>query len=103
MPGLTAVCKVLIQLIREGADAKGVTVAQIAIAWALSRGRDIVPVVGARRRDKLAESLGALAVRLAILPTWNGPCPREQPPARVTPRSRWRIWIVSAGESQACI
>ena len=31
----------------------------MAIAWVLSRGRDIVPLVGARRRDRLAEALGA--------------------------------------------
>jgi len=41
------------------AEAKGVTVAQVAIAWVLARGNDIVPLVGARRRDRLAESLGA--------------------------------------------
>ena len=45
------------------ADAKGATVAQIAIAWALSRGEDVVPLVGARRRDRLDEALGALESR----------------------------------------
>jgi aryl-alcohol dehydrogenase-like predicted oxidoreductase len=55
----------LVDAIKTIADAKGVTVAQIAIAWALSRGHDIVPLVGARRRDRLAESLGALAVTLS--------------------------------------
>lgn len=54
----------LVEAIRAIAAAKGVTVAQIAIAFVLSRGADIVPVVGARRRDRLAESLGALAVTL---------------------------------------
>jgi aryl-alcohol dehydrogenase-like predicted oxidoreductase len=39
-------------------------VAQIAIAWVLSRGQDIVPLVGARRRDRLDEALGALRVEL---------------------------------------
>ena len=43
----------------------GVTVPQIAIAWVRSRGEDIVPLVGARRRDRLAESLGALDVQLS--------------------------------------
>jgi len=46
------------------AAAKGVTVAQIAIAWVAAQGRDIVPLVGARRRDQLTESLGALGVAL---------------------------------------
>ena len=39
--------------------------AQIAIAWVLARGEDIVPLVGARRRDRLAEALGALDVELS--------------------------------------
>lgn len=40
------------------------TVAQIAIAWVLSRGEDIVPLIGARTRERLDESLGALDVTL---------------------------------------
>jgi aryl-alcohol dehydrogenase-like predicted oxidoreductase len=40
-------------------------VAQVAIAWVLSRGDDIVPLVGARRRDRLSEALGALELRLS--------------------------------------
>lgn len=40
-------------------------VAQVAIAWVLSRGEDIVPLVGARRRERLGESLGALDLRLS--------------------------------------
>ncbi|MFJ7160090.1 aldo/keto reductase [Streptomyces sp. NPDC101118] len=54
----------LVEALREVADAKGVTVAQAAIAWVLAQGEDIVPLVGARRRDRLAEALGALEVRL---------------------------------------
>ncbi|MFJ7070782.1 aldo/keto reductase [Streptomyces sp. NPDC101115] len=54
----------LVDRLRAVAGAKGVTVAQIAIAWALSRGEDIVPLIGARRRDRLAEALGALDVAL---------------------------------------
>ena len=46
------------------AEAKGATVAQAAIAWVLSRGADVVPLVGARRRDQLAEALGALELTL---------------------------------------
>jgi aryl-alcohol dehydrogenase-like predicted oxidoreductase len=40
------------------------TPAQLAMAWALQRGADIVPLVGARRPGRLAEALGALTVRL---------------------------------------
>jgi pyridoxine 4-dehydrogenase len=50
----------LVESLRQLAEAKGVTVAQIAIGWVFSRGEDIVPLVGARRRDRLHEALGAL-------------------------------------------
>ena len=54
----------LVEALRRIAEQRGVTVAQIAIAWVLARGTDIVPLVGARRRDRLAEALGALDVQL---------------------------------------
>lgn len=54
----------LVERLRGIADRKGATVAQLAIAWVLSRGEDIVPLVGARRRERLTESLGAAAVVL---------------------------------------
>jgi aryl-alcohol dehydrogenase-like predicted oxidoreductase len=50
--------------LRKIAEGKGVTVAQIAIAWVAAQGTDIVPLVGARRRDRLTEALGALDVTL---------------------------------------
>jgi aryl-alcohol dehydrogenase-like predicted oxidoreductase len=46
------------------ADKQGATAAQAAIAWVLSRGDDIVPLIGARRRDRLTEALGALELDL---------------------------------------
>ncbi|WP_431044559.1 aldo/keto reductase [Streptomyces sp. P1-3] len=54
----------LVDALRKVADGKGVSVAQIAIAWVLAQGADIIPLVGARRRDRLAEALGALEVTL---------------------------------------
>ncbi|MFH8656564.1 aldo/keto reductase [Streptomyces afghaniensis] len=54
----------LVEALRKIAEQKGVSVAQIAIAWVLARGEDIVPLVGARRRDRLSEALGALDVTL---------------------------------------
>jgi aryl-alcohol dehydrogenase-like predicted oxidoreductase len=54
----------LVEQLRAVADDKDVSVAQIAFAWVLSRGEDIVPLVGARRRDQLEEALGALEVEL---------------------------------------
>jgi aryl-alcohol dehydrogenase-like predicted oxidoreductase len=50
--------------LRETAGSKGITAAQAAIAWVLSRGDDIVPLIGARRRDQLAESLKAMELHL---------------------------------------
>ncbi|HEY7472251.1 MAG TPA: aldo/keto reductase [Gemmatimonadota bacterium] len=62
------------------AEAKGATAAQAAIAWVLSRGEDIVPLVGARRRDRLTEALGALELNLGDddLETIERAVPAEQ-------------------------
>jgi aryl-alcohol dehydrogenase-like predicted oxidoreductase len=54
----------LAQALTQVAEAQGATAAQAAIAWVLSRGEDIVPLVGARRRDRLTEALGALDLHL---------------------------------------
>ncbi|MFJ9105748.1 aldo/keto reductase [Streptomyces sp. NPDC102405] len=54
----------LVEALRKIAEQKGVTVAQIAIAWVLSRGDDLVPLIGARTRERLDEALGALDVTL---------------------------------------
>ncbi|MER5855385.1 aldo/keto reductase [Streptomyces sp. NPDC059688] len=54
----------LVDALRKIAEQKGASVAQIAIAWVLSRGEDIVPLIGARSRERLTESLGALDVTL---------------------------------------
>ena len=54
----------LVEALRTIAEPRGATVAQIAIAWALHRGVDVVPLVGARRRDRLSEALGALDLDL---------------------------------------
>ena len=55
----------LVEELRRIAREKGATVAQLAIAWVLARGADVVPLVGARTRAQLTESLGALDVTLA--------------------------------------
>lgn len=55
----------LVDKLRQIAESKGATVAQIAIAWVLAQGDDIVPLIGARRRDRLSEALGALQVALS--------------------------------------
>jgi aryl-alcohol dehydrogenase-like predicted oxidoreductase len=54
----------LVDALAAVATEKGTTAAQLAIAWVLDQGDDIVPLVGARRRDRLREALGALDVHL---------------------------------------
>lgn len=55
----------LVERVRGIADELGVSVAQVAIAWVMAQGSDIVPLIGARRRDRLQEALGALNVVLS--------------------------------------
>jgi len=55
----------LVEALREVAKAQGLSVAQVAIAWVAAQGPDIVPLVGARRRDHLAEALGGLDLTLS--------------------------------------
>jgi aryl-alcohol dehydrogenase-like predicted oxidoreductase len=55
----------LVEALRTVAAAKGVSVAQVAIAWVIQQGSDIIPLIGARRRDRLTEALGALDVALS--------------------------------------
>src|SRR6266536_3179074 len=54
----------VVQRIRELAADKGVTSSQLAIAWVLAQGDDIVPIPGTKRRRYLEENLGALDVKL---------------------------------------
>jgi aryl-alcohol dehydrogenase-like predicted oxidoreductase len=55
----------LVERLRVVAEARGTTPARVAIAWVLSRGEDIVPLVGARTRERLGEALGALDLELS--------------------------------------
>jgi aryl-alcohol dehydrogenase-like predicted oxidoreductase len=54
----------LVDALRTVAAAKGATPAQLAIAWVRSRGDDIVPIVGARRRDQLKDAVAAMDLKL---------------------------------------
>lgn len=54
----------LVEELRRISSARGISVAQIVIAWVLAQGQDIVPLMGARRRDRLVEALAALTVKL---------------------------------------
>lgn len=55
----------LVERLREIAEQSGISVAQAAIAWVAAQGDDIVPLIGARTRDRLSEALGADQVRLS--------------------------------------
>ncbi|TDL71179.1 aldo/keto reductase [Rhodococcus qingshengii] len=55
----------LVEALREIAEEKEVTVAQIAIAWVLSRGEDVIPLIGARKQSQLHISLGAVDLNLS--------------------------------------
>ncbi|MEV0713352.1 aldo/keto reductase [Asanoa sp. NPDC050611] len=54
----------LVEALRRVASARGCTVAQLAIAWVAAQGDDIVPLVGARSRERLAEALPAAELKL---------------------------------------
>jgi aryl-alcohol dehydrogenase-like predicted oxidoreductase len=56
----------LVESLRKAAERVGITAAQAAIAWVLSRGDDIVALIGARTRERLTEAIGAWNVDLAI-------------------------------------
>ena len=54
----------LVQKITALAAKKGCTPAQLALAWVLAQGNDIVPIPGTKRRQYLEENVGALGIRL---------------------------------------
>ena len=54
----------LVEALRTLADARGASVAQIAIAWVAKQGPDVIPLIGARTRERLHEALGAQALTL---------------------------------------
>ena len=88
----------LVEKLREEARAKGVTVAQLAIAWVLAKGKDIVPLIGARERVRLDEALGALAVEL-------GPSDVEQIERTVPPGTaagtRYNAYLIGQLDSES--
>ncbi|HUX14172.1 MAG TPA: aldo/keto reductase [Spirochaetia bacterium] len=71
----------LVQALDSLARGKGTTTARLAIAWVLSRGDDIIPLLGARNRKQLRDSLGAL--ELALSPTDLEEIDRAIPAAEV--------------------
>lgn len=55
----------LVEVLKDIASSKSATPAQIAIAWVLHRGQDILPLIGARKVERLTEALGALDIALS--------------------------------------
>ena len=55
----------LVEALKTIAIEKGCSTAQLAIAWVASRGDDVIPLIGAKRRDQLRDAIGALDVRLS--------------------------------------
>ena len=55
----------LLRAFEAVARGKGCTPAQLALAWVLSRGKDVVPIPGTKRRDRLEENVAALSVALS--------------------------------------
>jgi aryl-alcohol dehydrogenase-like predicted oxidoreductase len=52
--------------VRQLAEQRGVTPAQLALAWLLGQGSDIVPIPGTKRREYLEQNLAAAAVELSL-------------------------------------
>ena len=55
----------LLTALERIAASRGVTAAQLAIAWVAARGTDIIPLIGTKRRDRLAEAIAALEITLS--------------------------------------
>ena len=54
----------IVAAVKEMADKKGVTPAQLALAWLLAQGENIVPIPGTRKISRLEENLGSLDITL---------------------------------------
>lgn len=55
----------LVDALRALARERGASVAQLAIAWVASRGDDVVPLIGAKRRNQLTDGLAGISLELA--------------------------------------
>ena len=89
----------LVDQLRAIAGEIGASVAQVAIAWVAAQGNDIVPLVGARRRDRLTEALGALEVKLT--PRASGRAGESVPARRRRRRALSRSAAGAYGQREA--
>jgi aryl-alcohol dehydrogenase-like predicted oxidoreductase len=84
----------LVERVRRLADDKGVTPAQLAVAWLLAQGDDIVPIPGTKRRRYLEENVAALELRLSpedLAAIDEAAPPDEVAGARYTPTHMARV------------
>ncbi len=56
----------LVKEIENIANEKGCTPAQLALAWLLAQGEEIIPIPGTKRRDRVTENAGAVEIELSI-------------------------------------
>jgi len=70
----------LVDRLGEIAGAKGVSVAQLAIAWVLAQGEDVVPIPGTKRRRWLIENIAAADIELTdeVLAEVSAAVPRDE-------------------------
>jgi aryl-alcohol dehydrogenase-like predicted oxidoreductase len=57
--------QVLVNRVKQIAERKGVTAGQLALAWVLAKGEDVVPIPGTKRRKYLEENAAAVEIRLS--------------------------------------
>jgi aryl-alcohol dehydrogenase-like predicted oxidoreductase len=58
--------RAIAEALNRYADARGCTTAQLALAWLLAQGEDILPIPGTKHRGRLQQNIGALSVRLSV-------------------------------------
>ncbi len=55
----------LVRRVEAIAQRKGCTPGQLALAWLLAQGPDVIPIPGTKRKERLLENIGALAIELS--------------------------------------
>ena len=87
----------------EMAAERGVTAAQLAIAWVCAQGSDIVPLIGTKRRDRLAEALAALDLELGPgdLAAVEAAVPAGAVAGDRYDERRWPPWTVSGPDPRS--
>jgi hypothetical protein len=89
----------LIAALQRLAAEKAASASQLAIAWVLAKSKSIVPLVGARTRAQLTESLGALRVELSPDEVARLEEAIRQPPSRARATTRARCGSLTANGS----